>query len=111
MEPHHAATPGGSDVPLDPEGEAQARRLGPRLREWRFAEVLYSPLQRARRTCELAGLAAGARPDPDLQEWDYGDYEGRTADEIRAGRPGWAIWETGWWAGRPSPTSAGGPTR
>ncbi|MGD1033882.1 MAG: histidine phosphatase family protein [Candidatus Dormibacteria bacterium] len=86
---------GRSDVPLDPEGEAQARRLGPRLREWRFAEVLYSPLQRARRTCELAGLAAGARPDPDLQEWDYGDYEGRTADEIRAGRPGWAIWRDG----------------
>ena len=86
---------GRSDVPLDPEGEAQARRLGPRLREWRFAEVLYSPLQRARRTCELAGLAAGARPDPDLQEWDYGDYEGRTADEIRGERPGWVIWVDG----------------
>jgi len=86
---------GRSDVPLDPEGEAQAARLGYRLRGWRFAEVLYSPLQRARRTCELAGLAASARPDPDLQEWDYGDYEGRTAEEIRSGRPGWAIWRDG----------------
>jgi len=57
--------------------------------------VLYSPLQRARRTCELAGLMAGALPDPDMQEWAYGAYEGRTADEIRADRPGWVIWKDG----------------
>jgi broad specificity phosphatase PhoE len=86
---------GRTDLPLDREGEAQARLLGPRLAEWKFAEVLYSPLQRARRTCELAGLMAGARPDPDMQEWAYGAYEGRTADEIRAERPGWVIWKDG----------------
>ena len=86
---------GRTDVPLDSEGEAQARLLGPRLAQWKFAEVLYSPLQRARRTCELAGLMAAARPDPDIQEWAYGAYEGRTADEIRADRPGWVIWKDG----------------
>ena len=86
---------GRSDVPLDPAGEAQARRLGPPLREWRFAAVLCSPLRRARRTCELAGLADGAVTDPELQEWDYGSYEGRTADEIRSERPGWVIWADG----------------
>jgi broad specificity phosphatase PhoE len=86
---------GRTDIPLDPEGEVQARLLGPRLAQWKFAEVLYSPLQRARRTCELAGLMAGARPDPDIQEWAYGAYEGRTADEIRADRPGWVIWKDG----------------
>jgi len=86
---------GRTDIPLDAEGEAQARLLGPRLARWTFAEVLYSPLQRARRTCELAGLMAGAHPDPDIQEWAYGAYEGRTADEIRAERPGWVIWKDG----------------
>jgi len=86
---------GRSDVPLDPEGEAQAARLGPRLREWRFAAVLCSPLRRAWRTCELAGLADAALPDPEIQEWDYGSYEGRTADEIRGERPGWVIWVDG----------------
>ena len=86
---------GRTDVPLDAEGEAEARLLRPRLAEWQFAEVLYSPLQRARRTCELAGLMAVARPDPDMQEWAYGAYEGRTSDEIRAERPGWVIWKDG----------------
>jgi broad specificity phosphatase PhoE len=86
---------GRTDIPLDSEGEAQARLLGPRLAQWKFAEVLYSPLQRARRTCELAGMMAAARPDPDIQEWAYGAYEGRTADEIRADRPGWVIWKDG----------------
>jgi broad specificity phosphatase PhoE len=86
---------GRTDIPLDPEGEAQARLLGPRLAQWKFAEVLYSPLQRAQRTCELAGMMAAARPDPDIQEWAYGAYEGRTADEIRADRPGWVIWNDG----------------
>jgi probable phosphoglycerate mutase len=86
---------GRTDIPLDPEGEAQARLLGPRLADWRFAEVLYSPLQRARRTCELAGLMAAAHADPDIQEWAYGAYESRTTDEIRAERPGWVIWTDG----------------
>ena len=57
--------------------------------------MLCSPLRRARRTCELAGLADGAVTDPELQEWDYGSYEGRTAAEIRAERPGWVIWADG----------------
>jgi len=86
---------GRTDIPLDAEGEQQARRLRRRLGAWSFAAVLCSPLQRARRTCELAGYAAVARPDPDLQEWDYGAYEGRTADDIRAERPGWVIWKDG----------------
>jgi len=86
---------GRTDIALDRAGEAQARLLGPRLAEWTFSAVLYSPLQRARRTCELAGLMAGALPDPDMQEWAYGAYEGRTADEIRADRPGWVIWKDG----------------
>jgi probable phosphoglycerate mutase len=86
---------GRRDIPLDPDGEEQARRLRRRLREWTFAEVLCSPLQRARRTCEIAGWAASARLDPDIQEWDYGAYEGRTADEIRVERPGWVIWKDG----------------
>ena len=86
---------GRTDIALDRAGEAQARLLGPRLAEWTFSAVLYSPLQRARRTCELAGLMAGALPDPDMQEWAYGAYEGRTSDEIRADRPGWVIWKDG----------------
>ena len=86
---------GRSDIPLDPEGEEQARRLRGRLSGWRFAEVLSSPLRRAWRTCELAGYAASAHPDPDIQEWYYGAYEGRTAAEIRVERPGWEIWRDG----------------
>ena len=83
---------GRTDVPLEPEGEDQARRLGQLLSGLRFAAVLVSPLQRARATCELAGLAAGARVVPDLAEWDYGAYEGRTTTDIRAEHPGWDIW-------------------
>ena len=86
---------GRSDIPLDPQGAVQAERLRGRLREWRFAEVLCSPLQRARRTCEIAGCATSARLDPEIEEWDYGTYEGRTADQIRADCPGWTIWKDG----------------
>jgi probable phosphoglycerate mutase len=79
---------GRTDVPLTDEGEAQARSLAPRLRrEW--ALVLSSPLQRAWRTAELAGLSP--EPDPDLMEWDYGTAEGRTTAELSAERP-WSIW-------------------
>ncbi len=74
---------GRSDIPLNKAGEEQARRTGAMLRNERFALVLVSPLQRARRTAELAGLAA-ARVDDDLLEWDYGGYEGLTTAEIRA---------------------------
>lgn len=86
---------GRADIPLAPRGEAEARDAGVRLRGWRFAEVRVSPLKRARRTCELAGLAERAVTDPLLQEWDYGAYEGRTAEEIRAERPSWTIWRDG----------------
>jgi probable phosphoglycerate mutase len=86
---------GRRDLPLDAEGEAQARRLRRHLRGWAAATVLVSPLQRARRTCELAGFARGAQVDPRMQEWDYGAYEGRTADEIQVERPSWTIWKDG----------------
>ena len=83
---------GRTDVPLTPHGVRQAERLGRRIAGKRFALVLTSPLARARETCLLAGLAAGAEADADLAEWDYGDLEGRTSAEIRTGTPGWTIW-------------------
>lgn len=86
---------GRTDIPLTPEGEAQARRLVTRLRAVRFDHVLSSPLLRARQTCELAGLARPARLDPELVEWDYGDYEGRTTAEIHRERPGWELFRDG----------------
>lgn len=86
---------GRTDVPLTAYGEQQARAAGRLLAGHRFALVLTSPLQRARRTAELAGLA-GAEVDPDLVEWDYGGFEGRTTAEIRAdGRPGWLVFRDG----------------
>jgi probable phosphoglycerate mutase len=83
---------GRTDLPLTPDGEAQARELGARLAGRRFDLVLVSPLARARRTCELAGYAAVAGVDADLHELDYGDYEGLTTDEIRVSVPDWTIW-------------------
>jgi broad specificity phosphatase PhoE len=80
-----------TDLPLLPEGEESARSLRPRLAGHPFALVLTSPRQRARRTAELAGFP-GAEVDDDLAEWDYGDYEGVTTDEIRRSVPGWTIW-------------------
>ncbi len=68
--------------------------LAERLRGWAFSLVLVSPMDRARRTAELAGLHT-AVTDPDLLEWDYGDYEGRTTVEIRDGRPGWNLFDDG----------------
>jgi broad specificity phosphatase PhoE len=82
---------GRTDLPLTANGENRATQLRGRLQGIQFANVLTSPLQRARRTCELAGLGARARLEPDLQEWDYGDYEGRTTAEIRAQRPDWNV--------------------
>src|SRR5262245_52927968 len=73
---------GRTDIPLTPRGEENARRIGQRLGGLKFALVLVSPRQRARRTCDLAGLGAAAVVDEDLAEWDYGDYEGRTSAEI-----------------------------
>ena len=86
---------GRSDPPLLPEGEDQARELAPRLAAHRFSTVLTSPLIRARRTCELAGLGPGATVDPDLAEWDYGEYEGLTTAEIRREHPGWDLFDDG----------------
>jgi probable phosphoglycerate mutase len=85
---------GRTDIPLTAEGERRAAGLAVRLADWSPALVLSSPLQRARRTAELAGLHP--RIDDDLLEWDYGDYEGRTTDEIREtlGIPAWTVWAT-----------------
>ncbi|AOR36690.1 phosphoglycerate mutase [Streptomyces fodineus] len=85
---------GRTDVPLTGAGEASAKALAPRLARRPLAGVFSSPLSRAMRTAELAGLA-GVRPDPDLAEWDYGGYEGLTAAQIRKGRPGWDLWRDG----------------
>ncbi len=86
---------GRTDVPLTENGERRAINLRGLLQGITFTHVLASPLQRAWRTCELAGLGAAARVEPDLHEWDYGDYEGRTTADIRAQRPGWNIFQDG----------------
>jgi broad specificity phosphatase PhoE len=86
---------GRTDIPLDDEGRAQARAIGERLRSWTFSLVLTSPLGRARETCALAGLGDRAEVEPDLAEWDYGDYEGRTTAEICETRPGWTVFTGG----------------
>lgn len=86
---------GRTDIPLTENGEAEARRLGERLRTKKFDHVFVSPLQRARRTCELAGFAAVATVDPDLAEWHYGHYEGKLLSEIHAEHPGWDVFQSG----------------
>ena len=82
---------GRTDLPLTERGERNARALGERLRGLTFAKVFTSPLQRAARTCELAGFGSAAEIDPDLVEWDYGQYEGRRSAEIRVERPDWQL--------------------
>jgi broad specificity phosphatase PhoE len=77
------------------QGARDALRLAQRLKGRTFAEVLVSPLGRARRTCELAGFGDTAVVDPELHEWEYGDYEGRRTDEIRQERPGWFLFRDG----------------
>jgi broad specificity phosphatase PhoE len=86
---------GLTDIPLTERGERNARRLGERLKGLTFAQVFTSPLRRAFRTCELAGFAAVATVDPDLVEWNYGNYEGRRSAEIRAERPDWQLFRDG----------------
>jgi broad specificity phosphatase PhoE len=83
---------GNTDLALTDDGETQARAVVPRLAGREFALVLSSPLQRARRTAELAGYGDRAEPDDDLRERDYGEYEGLTTKEIRRERPGWDVW-------------------
>jgi broad specificity phosphatase PhoE len=90
---------GLSDIPLTERGERNARALGSRLKGHTFARIFTSPLQRARRTCELAGFGAVAVVDPDLVEWNYGDYEGRTTADIRKQRPDWKLFRDGCPAG------------
>ena len=86
---------GRTDLPLTQRGERNARALGERLRGLTFEKVYTSPLQRATRTSELAGFGAAAAADPDLLEWNYGDYEGRTTREIHAERPDWQLFRDG----------------
>ncbi len=86
---------GLTDLPLTQAGERNAQRLGGRLSGLRFDRVFTSPLRRARRTCELAGFGSVAEIDPDLVEWDYGEYEGRRSVEIHAERPDWQLFRDG----------------
>ncbi len=86
---------GRTDIALTARGEDEARGLAPRLRDIRFSHVLTSPLQRARRTCERAGLGAAAEIEADLAEWDYGDYEGQRSVDIRKQRAGWNVFRDG----------------
>jgi probable phosphoglycerate mutase len=86
---------GATDIPLTANGEAGARALAPWLGAIAFTTVLTSPRQRARRTCDLAGLGANAEIEPDLAEWDYGDYEGLRSAEIEGARAGWSLFRDG----------------
>jgi broad specificity phosphatase PhoE len=86
---------GVTDLPLTERGERNARQLGERLKGLAFAKVFTSPLQRAIRTCELAGFGAAAEADRDLMEWNYGEYEGRRTAEILAERPDWQLFRDG----------------
>jgi probable phosphoglycerate mutase len=86
---------GFTDLPLTERGERNARRLEERLGGLTFAKVFTSPLQRARRTCELAGFGAVAEIDEDLVEWNYGDYEGRHSADVHRERPDWELFRDG----------------
>ena len=84
-----------TDIPLTENGCRQAGALGRLLAGRNFSLILASPLGRALNTCRLAGFGSAAEIDPNLREWDYGDYEGRTTAEIRAQRPDWSLWSDG----------------
>ena len=84
-----------TDIPLTARGEERARQLGKRLRDIQFTHVLTSPRQRARRTCELSGVGPAGVVEPDLAEWDYGEYEGQTSAAILLGRPTWNLFRDG----------------
>jgi broad specificity phosphatase PhoE len=86
---------GRTDLPLTQKGEDRARALRPVLATNDFALVLTSPLQRATRTCELAGFGDRAIVDPNLSEWNYGDYEGKSTDDIHRDRPDWDLFRDG----------------
>jgi len=86
---------GITDLPLTPHGQIVARFLKDRLQGIEFEKVFVSTLQRAQRTCEIAGFKSVAIVDPDLVEWNYGEYEGRTTSDIRRERPGWQLFRDG----------------
>ncbi|MGZ6071564.1 MAG: histidine phosphatase family protein [Myxococcaceae bacterium] len=86
---------GRQDIPLNEQGRREGERLRHRLAAWPFARVFVSPLSRARDTCTLAGLGDRAELRPDLMEWDYGAYEGRTRADILHERPEWSLWRDG----------------
>jgi len=86
---------GITDIPLTENGRKVARLLAPVLAKERFALILTSPLERARQTCELAGLGGCAEIDGDLMEWNYGEYEGITTKQIHAKTPGWLLFRDG----------------
>jgi len=103
---HSCQHTGFTDLPLTADGELHARLLGKRLQGLKFAKVFTSPLQRAARTCELAGFGAVAEIDPDLVEWDYGEYEALRDCEILAKHPDWKLFRGGCPGGE-SPTQIG----
>ncbi|HEV2694681.1 MAG TPA: histidine phosphatase family protein [Verrucomicrobiae bacterium] len=86
---------GLTDLPLTANGQRNAQQLGKRLAGLKFAKVFCSPLQRAQKTCELAGFGAVAETERNLLEWNYGEYEGRRSAEIYATRPGWLLFRDG----------------
>jgi probable phosphoglycerate mutase len=86
---------GRTDLPLNERGEEHARQIGERLQRFSFVRVFTSPLQRASKTCELAGFGAVAQVDPDLVEWDYGRFEGKLTRDIVEERPSWELFRDG----------------
>jgi probable phosphoglycerate mutase len=86
---------GRTDLPLNELGEKRARQIGQRLQQFSFAQVFTSPLQRASRTCELAGYGEVAEKNSDLVEWDYGQYEGALSADIWRDRPDWELFRDG----------------
>ena len=103
---HSGQHTGLKDLPLTEDGERHARLLGERLKGMNFVKVFTSPLQRATRTCELAGFGAVAEIDPDLVEWNFGEYEGLRLADILAKRPEWQLFLHGCPGGE-SPTQIG----
>src|SRR5690242_19914856 len=83
---------GRTDLPLTEAGREEAKGIAGCLGGRRFGLALTSPLQRARETCELAGYGSAAQTDPNLAEWNYGDYEGLTTPQIKAKNPSWSLW-------------------
>jgi broad specificity phosphatase PhoE len=86
---------GTTDLPLTDNGRRRAEQMRPVLAKNAFGLVLCSPMQRARETCELAGLGDKAVTEPNLVEWNYGEYEGLTTEQIHEGSPGWLLFRDG----------------